>query len=392
MKILLLAKSTVGHGFGGMETHAESLARAARTLGHEVTVITTAHPRGLPQEVRDGVRIEYLSGTPPAVYSGAWWGKSVEAVRQRLTGGFGDLLLSVSLAGYGVAAAGLPIRHYAFAYGEGLPHLISEWHDAAGLRGLLAYPKRVLATLHFAALQRRLWSRLDGVIATYDALFDKLSRGGYPAHLAYNGIDVARFARDERRRQAIRRQLGIEPGATVLLMLGIVNRQKGMWLGAESFLALAARFPDLELLVVGDGPDLPRLRSRLAAGSVAHRVHFMGPVPLDDIPAFYAAGDIFLYPTLRMEGLPFAVLYALAAGLPVIAADRGGIASAVRDEETGLLVPAGDGRALTRAVERLLDDPALARSLAKRCREWAWARFDMEPIIARLLGELAAPG
>jgi glycosyltransferase involved in cell wall biosynthesis len=117
----------------------------------------------------------------------------------------------------------------------------------------------------------------------------------------------------------------------------------------------------------------------------------MGPVPLDDIPAFYAAGDIFLYPTLRMEGLPFAVLYALAAGLPVIAADRGGIASAVRDEETGLLVPAGDGQALTRAVERLVDDPALARSLAKRCREWAWARFDMEPITARLLEELAAP-
>lgn len=392
MKILLLAKSTTAHGFGGMETHVESVARSARELGHEVTVITTAHPRGLPQEVRDGVRIEYLSGTPPAVYSGAWWGKSVEAVRQQLTGGFGDLLLSVSLAGYGVAAAGVRVPHYAFAYGDILGNVINEWHNCQGLRGRAAYPKHALATLYLGFLERRFWSRLDGVIATYDALYERLRRLGYRAFLSYNGIDVGRFAPDDRLRQSTRQALGIPGDARALLMVTTVNRQKGVWLGVGSFGALAARYPDLHLLVVGDGPDLPRLRRTTEAAPASRRVRFAGAISLDAVPAFYAAGDIFLYPTLRREGLPLAVAEALAAGLPVVASDRGGITSAVKDGATGLLVRPGDGNALTRAVERLLEDPVLTRSLGKGAREWAWASVDAKSLTARLLGELTESG
>lgn len=388
MNLLLLSKSTTAHGFGGMETHTEAVARSARELGHEVVVITTAHPRGLPEEVNEGVRVEYLNGAPPGVYSRVWWQESVAAARRWLDRGFGDLLLSFSLAGYGAAVAHVPIRHYAFAYGEHLPQLISEWHDARALRGLGRYVKRALATLSLAVLERRLWARLDGVIATFDALYEKLRRLGYPAHLSYNGIEVARFAPDPGLRQVTRRRLGIEPSATVLLMLGTVNRQKGMWLGAESFRSLGARYPDLRVLVVGDGPDLPRLRQRLAGGPLGGRAHVVGAVPLSDVPAYYAASDVFLYPTFRIEGLPFAILYALAAGLPVVASDRGGIASAVKDEETGLLVRAGDGTALTRAVERVLEDRPLARSLSKRSREYAAEKFDARLLTARLLAEL----
>ncbi len=392
MNLLLLSKSTTAHGFGGIETHTDGVARAARELGHDVVVITTEHPRGLRQEIGDGVRVEYLTGAPPARYSRAWWEQSAAAVRRCLDRGFGDLLLSFSLAGYGVSTSKLPIPHHAFAYGEVLVQLISEWHDAAGLRGAAAFPKRALATLYYAWLERRLWARLDGVIATYDALYPRLRRRGYPAHLSYNGIDVARFAPGERLRQATRLRLGIGLSASVLLMLGTVNRQKGMWLGAETFLSLAARYPDLHLLVVGDGPDLPSLQRRLEIASVSGRAHCVGAVPLSDVPAFYAASDLFLYPTLRMEGLPFAILYALAAGLPVVASDRGGIASAVMDEQTGLLAPPGDGRALTLAVERLLDDPAFTRSLSKRCRDLAAEKFDARSLTLRLLAELTERG
>ena len=388
MNLLLLSKSTIAHTFGGMETHTEAVARSARELGHDVVVITTAHPRGLLEEVSDGVRVEYLNGAPAGSYSRVWWLESARAVRRWLDQGFGDLLLSFSLSGYGVAVSKVPTRHYAFAYGETLAHLISDRHDCSGLRGVAAYPRRALATLYAATLERRLWARVDGVIATYDALYQKLRRRGYPAHLSYNGIDVAPFAPDERLRQATRQALGIEPSARVLLMVATVNRQKGMWLGVESFLSLGGRYPDLHLLAVGDGPDLPSLRRRLDAARVAGRSHCVGAVPLADVPAFYAASDVFLYPSLRIEGLPFAVLYALAAGLPIVASDRGGIASAVQDEETGLLVRAGDGTELTRAVGRVLDDPVFAQSLSKRSRERAAARFDALLLTRRLLAEL----
>lgn len=392
MRILLVSKSTTAHIVGGMETHADALARSATALGHEVLVITTAHPKGLREEVRDGVRFEYLVGTPPAVYSHAWWEKSAAAVRRRLAAGFGDLALSFSLAGYGVAAAGVPLRHGAFAYGESWLHLVSAWHEWAGPRGAAGYAKQALATLRDAWLERRLWARLDGVIATYDALYERLRRRGYRAYLSYNGIDVARFAPNERLRETARRQLGLASSAVVLLMLGTVNRQKGMWLGLESFFRLAPRYPDLHLVVVGDGPDLPSLRRRLAAMPVSGRAHLVGAVPLADVPAFYAAGDVFLYPTLRMEGLPLAILEALAAGLPVVASRRGGIPSAVKEEETGFLVPPGDPRALEQAVERLLDNPALARALGKGGREWVLAHGASHALTERLLDQLAARG
>jgi glycosyltransferase involved in cell wall biosynthesis len=392
MRLLLLAKSTTAHGFGGMETHADTFAATARELGHEVALLTTAHPGGLAREVRGGVRVEYLSGAPPACYSRAWWALSRAAVQRELAQGFGDLLLSFSLAGYGAASARLPVRHFAFAYGEAWLHLMSGWHEWRGLRGAASYAKHALATLYYAALERRLWRRLDGVVATYDDLYRRLRRRGVPAHLSYNPIEPRQFAPDPQRREAARATLGIAPEAPVLLMVSAVNRQKGVWLGVECFLALAARRPDLHLVVVGDGPDLERLRSEVAGRGRSGRVHFAGAAGRQGMPVFFAAADLFLYPTLRMEGLPLAILEAMAAGLPVVASRRGGITSAVKHEETGLLVSPGDVGALVESLGRLLADPALARSLGKRAQEWVGVHAEPRRLTARLLGEIAPGG
>src|SRR5205814_6501455 len=80
----------------------------------------------------------------------------------------------------------------------------------------------------------------------------------------------------------------------------------------------------------------------------------------------------------RSEGLPMSVLEGMAAGLPVVASDVGGVAEAVADGETGLLVPAGDPTALARALEQLLQDVELRRRLGARGRERARERFDVD--------------
>jgi len=388
VKLICLSHTTTAHCFGGVETHVATVARMAAQLGHAVTVITTAHPRGVREETQEGVRSLYLAGTKPSVLSRTWRERSVAEVRRCLARENADLILSFSMAGYAVAKARLGVPHYACAYVESLDHVLSEWHNISGLRGVLAYPRRAGGLLYCGLVERRIWRMVDGVIATHDRLHERLQRLGVRTYLAYNGIEVDRYRRDATVRQATRQALGIPPSAAVLLMVGTVNRQKGMWLGAEAFLRLAGRDRDLHLLVVGDGPDLEKIRARLGDSPHAARAHITGSVDLDRLPALYMAGDLYAHPSLRVEGLPYTLLYALAAGLPVVAADRGGVGCAVKDGVTGLLVKAGDADALTQAVEALRRDPSRAQALAQAGRQHAAANFDLRTILTRLFGQL----
>ena len=276
------------------------------------------------------------------------------------------------------------------AYGEMLAQIGGAWHEAVGARGLLAYPKHALATLYYAWFERRLWSRVDGVVATDERLHARLRRLGYRVRLAYTGIDLGAFAPDAERRATMRRQLSIPPSARVISMVSTVNRQKGVWLGAQVFGSLAMRDPRLHLLIAGDGPDLPRVRGQLADFVRQGRAHLAGAVHHDRVAGYYAASDIFLVPTLRMEGLPLSIIEAAAAGLPTVAADRGGIGSAVRHETTGLLVEPGDARGFEAALGRLLADPKLASTLGEGARELARERFDETVTTERLLRELTS--
>jgi len=389
VNLVVLAKSTPAHMFGGVETHLDLLARAAARLGHDVLVLSTAHPRGIAEERLGGARVLYLKDTPPALHSPAWWRASAAAVARRLDEGLVDLVVSLALSGYGLACSATRVRHFNVAYSDALSHVLSEWHDGAGLRGVATYPRRALGALRLGWRERWMWRRVDGVVATDDRLYGKLRRLGYSVRLSYTGVELDRLAPNDEVRQAVRARHGIPPSARVILMVGTVNRQKGTWLAADLFGELAALRPGLHLLVVGDGPDLPAVRRRLADVSAAGRAHFVGAVPLDRVSDYYLAGDLFFFPTLRVEGLPFVVIDALAAGLPTVAANRGGVASAVEHEVTGLLAPPGDRAALRAALVRLLDDVPLATSLGKRGRDRALERFEVTATTRQLLDELS---
>ena len=232
MKIVLLTKRTLTHGFGGVEGYVHHVARAAASLGHDVVVIASAHPRGAGGEAHDGYRVEYLGDRPPGVYSEAFWRASAAAVwRHRPY----DLLYSTNLAGYGAARAGVPGPHVAWCTGSTLTHLRSEWHDRAGIRARAGYPKAALALLYYAVLERRLHRRLDGIVAEDRRTYAALCRRRRPARLVHTGVDTARFRPDPALRRECRVALGIPDEADVLLMAATLNRQKGIHLGAEAF-------------------------------------------------------------------------------------------------------------------------------------------------------------
>lgn len=389
MKLVILTKRTRAHGFGGVEAYVHHVARASVDLGHEVVVLATAHPAGTETERAHGYAIEYLPGTPPGVYSAAFWRASATAVRRHAPY---ELLYSTNLAGYGAAMAGVPRPHLAWCTGRTLRHLRSEWHDRAGLRALAGYPKAALALAYYAYLERRLHRRVDGIITEDVVTYETLRRAPRPVRLIHSGIDIARFTADPGRRSATRAALAIPADADVVMMAATLNRQKGIAVGVEAFRRLAAARPRLYLLVVGDGPERTRLAAAARDQTGGARVRFVGEVAEPDMPGYYAAADVFLYPTFRAEGTPRAVLEAMSTGLAVVATDRGGVRTAVRHRHTGVLLARPSAALLTVAVAELLDDRPALRQLAASAAAFVREHFELGATVAALLGTAGARG
>jgi glycosyltransferase involved in cell wall biosynthesis len=385
MKIVMLTKRTFAHGFGGVEGYVHHVARAAAALGHEVVVLATAHPKGAATDAKDGYHIQYLAGTAPGVYSDAFWAESASAVARHAPYG---LLYSTNLAGYGAAMAGAPAPHAAWTTGRTLAHLRSEWHDRAGIRALAGYPKAALALGYYAWLERRLYRRLDAIVAEDHRTYEALRRRGCPVRLVHTGVDTARFRPDPAIRRESRAALGIPPDADVLLMAAAINRQKGIALGIEAFRRLAGARPQLHLVVAGDGPERRRLEAIARAGDGGARVRFLGVVPDAAMARYHAAADVLLYPTLRAEGVPRTILESMACGLAVVATDRGGVPTAVRDGETGVLLPRPSIGLVVAAVADLLDHPDRRRALGARATAAAREQFDLLTTVAALLDDL----
>jgi glycosyltransferase involved in cell wall biosynthesis len=117
--------------------------------------------------------------------------------------------------------------------------------------------------------------------------------------------------------------------------------------------------------------------------------------PRDDVPALLAAADVMAFPSGYGEGIPRVLLEAASMALPIVTTDAPGCREVVVEGENGLLVPIGDAAALTAALERLADEPALRRRFGEKGRERALRRFDLAVVAERtrlLYRELLAHG
>jgi glycosyltransferase involved in cell wall biosynthesis/GT2 family glycosyltransferase len=164
-----------------------------------------------------------------------------------------------------------------------------------------------------------------------------------------------------------RREL-VEPGALKLLFAGRLVEFKGLHTVLDAMAPIAEGLPhlDVRLSVVGDRQDahyLDRVRRRIDALGIGHRVHFAPPVNEGDLFDLFQQHDIYLFPSLY-EPFALTLLLALEAGIPTVASDAGGNVDIVVDQGTGLLFPAGDAVALARAVVELAGDGDLRSRIA----------------------------
>ncbi|GLZ80049.1 glycosyl transferase family 1 [Actinorhabdospora filicis] len=174
-------------------------------------------------------------------------------------------------------------------------------------------------------------------------------------------------------------------GKPVIVCVSRLVPRKGQDTLIRALPAVRKRVPDATLLLVSGGPHRDKLKALAAAEGVTDAVVFTGSVPYAELPAHYAAGDVFAMPCrtrnggLDVEGLGIVYLEASAVGLPVIAGDSGGAPDAVIEGQTGHVVGGTDVPALADRLVELLTDRALAAKLGAAgrewvCREWTWDR------------------
>ena len=263
---------------------------------------------------------------------------------------------------------------------------VDAWVTAVARMGLRRPGVPVVRTRHISApVARRVTTRwlyrygADHVVTTGEALrVDLMRRLRLPGSQLTSiptGIDVTRFCRDNTPgRQAMRAAVSIPADAQVLGIAATLRSWKGHDDLLAAFARLAGELPQLHLLIVGDGPRREVIGDWVArSGDLRRRIRLVGQ--RDDVPDLMAAMDLFVLPSYANEGVPQAILQAMAMNLPVVSTWVGAIDEAVVEGETGRLVAPRQVTALADALRDLLADPPLLQRMGQAGRERVCRQF-----------------
>jgi glycosyltransferase involved in cell wall biosynthesis len=182
-----------------------------------------------------------------------------------------------------------------------------------------------------------------------------------------NGVDVARFSPRPR-----------PNGSLTAIWLGVMAQVKRL----DTLVEALAEVPELELLLVGSGPERDAVEKAACERGVAGRVAFRGRVA--DPASGFAEADLFVLPSAA-ENCPLALLQAMACGLPVVASRVGGVPEIVRDGVDGLLVPPGQVAALASALRTLVADSARRRAMGGHARQRVIRHYTLQTCVDGLL-------
>ena len=167
----------------------------------------------------------------------------------------------------------------------------------------------------------------------------------------------------------------------LVLFAGRLVPQKDLPNLLQAAALVLRRHPDVLFLLVGSGQEELKARRLAEELGIAEGVKFVGAVPYEQMPAYFAACDVFVLPSVY-EGNARVLAEAAAAGKPVVATDVSGTRDTVIDGETGYIVPVGRPEALAQGMIRLLDDPARAAEMGHRAREHILALYDEQRLLA----------
>ncbi len=336
---------------GGIQEHVHNFAREARRLGHRVKIVTSAMPDLANGHADDDV-LRIAPSRP--VYINGGFGRVTTG--RDLSGAVRDLLARERFDVVHVHAPLTPVLPLVAIHHADGP-VVGTFHTH--------FHPGLLFQLFRGGLQRYL-DRLDAAVAVSRAClsaFEHRLKANF--RIIPNGVDVPTFSRG-------RRISRFDDGKLNVLFVGRLEPRNGLDRILASF-AIARRQIPARLIVLGDGPLMPRYRA-MVPDELEDDVVFVGRV-LEDRPDWYATADVYCAPT-RIASFGVTLLEAMAAGRPVLASDIDGYREVLQHGAEGELLPPDDHDAWARALVRLAREPARAAAYAERGRataqRYAW--------------------
>ena len=208
------------------------------------------------------------------------------------------------------------------------------------------------------------------------------------------GVDPAIFAPPTDAADSAAAQGAASEGATIVCVASL-QPQKGQAVLIDAARLLRDRGRQVRSVLVGEGDERPALEARIRENGLSDVVALVGSQPRDRVAALVRSADVVVQPSVvlasgKTEGIPVALMEAMAAERAVVASSLSGIPELVVDGETGVLVPPGDATALASAIESLLDDPERRRALGHAARARVLAGFDLHRTTAELADRFRA--
>ena len=357
MKIGIVSQSYYPR-YGGVTEHVHHTALELRRRGHDVTIITSHFMRGQPHRERGVERVGHNLLIP---FNGAFVDL---AVGFRLTHQLRRLFRQYDFDVLHTHAPLVPTLPL-FAIRAATCAQVGTFHTTAGRSKLLEIAGPWLEPIV---------QKLEGRIAVSPTALEFSARyfpGDYT--VIPNGVDIERFRPDVAPFSEWR-----QPGRVNVLFVGRLDPRKGVH-------HLIAAIPEVlertrgmaRFLIVGNSYLRPKLEAAVPANARAS-VHFLGHVPVEDLPRWYATGDVFVSPASGNESFGIVLIEAMASGRAVIASDIPGYRSVVQPGENAVVVPPDNVPALASAIVELTQDPArrerLGRIGRERALEFSWPR------------------
>lgn len=342
-------------GWGGQEIRILTEAEGMQSRGHRVTLLCPDHATIHPEAKRRGLEVVALPigrKKPGGVFALRRWLKRHPV----------DVINTHSSTDSWLAGLACRLLHDP-------PAIIRTRHISTAVRA-----SRANRWLYLRSAAR--------VVTTGEKLRVDLLQwlGADAGHIVSipTGIDLQRFSPGDR--TEARRTLAL-PESDALV--GIVATLRS-WKGHDDLLEAFAMMkrPGSRLVIVGDGPCNEPIRRRMRALGIDEQVVMAGNQ--DNVTPWIRAFDVFVLPSFANEGVPQALMQAMACGIPVVSTTVGSIPEIVTPERTGLLVPPKDPQALAAALTRVLDDDALRGRLAEAGYAYAQQHFGIDIMLDRM--------